>query len=92
MKKLTIKQIPKADRPYEKFEKYGATYLTDAELLAVIIKNGSKTLNCLDTSKYILLDTGNLELYEAALIRELLLYSTFKEQNLEVARQILNKA
>ena len=46
----------------------------------------------LDTSKYILLDTGNLELYEVALIRELLLYSTFKEQNLEVARQILNKA
>ncbi|MBQ9089743.1 MAG: NTP transferase domain-containing protein [Alphaproteobacteria bacterium] len=44
----------------------------------------------IDTSCYKMLDTGNLELYEAALIRELLLYSSFKERNMEVARRILN--
>lgn len=44
----------------------------------------------LDTAKYIMLDTGNLELYEAALIRELLSRSVFKEQNMEIARRILN--
>ena len=43
----------------------------------------------LDTAKYIMLDTGNLELYEAALIRELLSRSVFKEQNMEIARRIL---
>lgn len=44
----------------------------------------------LDPTEYVLLDTGNLELYEAALIRELLLHSRFGKQNREVARQILN--
>ena len=59
MNKLSIKQIPLEDRPYEKFEKLGEAYLTDAELLAVIIKNGSKSLNCLEIAKYILADHDN---------------------------------
>ncbi len=54
MNKLSIKQIPTQDRPYEKFERLGATYLTDAELLAIVIKNGSKSLNSLDMARYIL--------------------------------------
>ena len=54
MKKLSIKQIPIEDRPYEKFERLGPTYLTDAELLAIVIKNGSKSLNSLDIARYIL--------------------------------------
>ena len=54
MNKLSIKQIPLEDRPYEKFERLGATYLTDAELLAIVIKNGSKSLNSLDMARYIL--------------------------------------
>lgn len=54
MKKLSIKQIPIEDRPYEKFERLGASYLTDAELLAIVIKNGSKSLNSLDIARYIL--------------------------------------
>ena len=58
MNKLSIKQIPLEDRPYEKFERLGAKYLTDAELLAIIIKNGSKSFNSLDIARYIL---GNHE-------------------------------
>ena len=54
MKKLSIKQLPIEDRPYEKFERLGATYLTDAELLAIVIKNGSKDLNSIDIARYIL--------------------------------------
>ena len=54
MKKLTIKDIPTKDRPYEKFERLGANYLTEAELLAIIIKSGSKGLNSLDIARYIL--------------------------------------
>lgn len=59
MNKLSIKQIPLEDRPYEKFERLGEAYLTDAELLAVIIKNGSKSLNCLEIAKYILASHEN---------------------------------
>lgn len=54
MKKLSIKELPVLDRPYEKFEKLGASALTDAELLAVIIKSGSKKFNCLDIARHIL--------------------------------------
>ena len=42
MQKLTMKQLPKEDRPYEKCLESGATSLTDAELLAVIIRTGSR--------------------------------------------------
>ena len=59
MNKLSIKQIPLEDRPYEKFERFGARYLTDAELLAIIIKNGSRSLNSLDMARYILANHEN---------------------------------
>lgn len=59
MKRLSIKEIPFEDRPYEKFEKLGARYLTDAELLAVIIKNGTRDLNSLDLARYILSSHDN---------------------------------
>ncbi|MCI8409589.1 MAG: DNA repair protein RadC [Lachnospiraceae bacterium] len=42
MKHLTLKELPVSERPYEKCEKYGVASLSDAELLAVIIKTGSK--------------------------------------------------
>lgn len=39
---LTIKQLPEAERPYEKLELYGEKNLSNAELLAIIIKSGTK--------------------------------------------------
>lgn len=42
MKHLTLKELPVSERPYEKCEKYGASSLSDAELLAVILRTGSR--------------------------------------------------
>lgn len=39
---MKIKEIPQSERPYEKLEMYGAQALSNAELLAIIIKNGTK--------------------------------------------------
>ena len=39
---MKIKELPEMEKPYEKLENYGATKLSDAELLAVIIKSGTK--------------------------------------------------
>lgn len=39
---LKIKELPESERPYEKLEKYGEKALSNAELLAIIIKNGTK--------------------------------------------------
>ena len=40
-KNNTIKEMYREDRPYEKCERFGAENLTDAELLAVILRTGS---------------------------------------------------
>lgn len=42
------------DQPYEKFLAYGAQNLTDAELLAIIIRTGTKGEDALDLAKKIL--------------------------------------
>ncbi len=41
-KNFTMKELPVSEKPYEKCEKLGAGVLTDAELLAVILKTGTK--------------------------------------------------
>ena len=39
---IKIKELPIAERPYEKLELYGEKALSNAELLAIIIKSGTK--------------------------------------------------
>ena len=39
---INIKQLPEAERPYEKLELYGEKNLSNAELIAIIIKTGTK--------------------------------------------------
>lgn len=51
---LTVKELPVSERPYEKCEMYGPQYLSDAELLAVILKTGSKGLRAIDLAVNVL--------------------------------------
>lgn len=39
---IKIKELPFSERPYEKLEMYGANTLSNSELLAIIIKSGTK--------------------------------------------------
>lgn len=39
---VKIKEMYREERPYEKCEQYGAENLTDAELLAVLLRTGTK--------------------------------------------------
>ena len=39
---IKMKELPISERPYEKLERYGAEALTNSELLAIIIKTGTK--------------------------------------------------
>ena len=39
---IKIKELPITERPYEKLEMYGEKMLSNSELLAIIIKNGTK--------------------------------------------------
>ena len=42
MERYTMKELPVLERPYEKLELYGEKSLSNAELLAIIIKSGTK--------------------------------------------------
>lgn len=39
---IKMKELPLSERPYEKLEMYGAEVLTNSELLAIIIKTGTR--------------------------------------------------
>jgi len=49
-----MKDILLEDRPYEKLEQYGAEHLSDSELLAIIIKSGTKEMNSLKLAQVLL--------------------------------------
>ena len=42
---VSMKEMSETERPYEKSFKYGVEVLTDAELLAVILRTGSRKAN-----------------------------------------------
>lgn len=54
----TMKDIPNAERPYEKCLKQGAKALSDAELLAVLLRTGTKGENVLALAKRLLYQDG----------------------------------
>lgn len=51
---MTIKDLPQSERPYEKLELYGEKNLTNSELLAIIIKTGTKEHTSIDIARQIL--------------------------------------
>ncbi len=53
-----MKDIPNAERPYEKCLKQGAEALSDAELLAVLLRTGTKGENVLALAKRLLYQDG----------------------------------
>lgn len=49
-----MKELPPADRPYERCLKEGPEHLTDAQLLSIIIRTGSREENSLELASRIL--------------------------------------
>ena len=51
---MKIKELPETERPYEKLELYGERALSNAELLAIIIKSGTKDKTSIEIANEIL--------------------------------------
>lgn len=51
---MKIKELPINERPYERLEKYGPEILSDAELLAIILKTGTKEKTVVQIAQEIL--------------------------------------
>ena len=58
---MKIMDWPKHDRPREKLLNRGATALTDAELIAVFLRTGTKGSTALDIAKTLLEEFGGLK-------------------------------
>jgi len=59
-KNYTVKDWPNDERPRERLVKYGVDYLTDAELLGIILFNGYQGKTSVDIAKELLLKSGGL--------------------------------
>jgi len=49
--KQTVKEMQPDEQPREKLIRYGAESLSDAELLAILLRTGSREMNVIDTSR-----------------------------------------
>lgn len=54
MNSHTMKQLPEEERPYEKCLAYGPEVLTDSELLAVILRSGTRGISSVELASQIL--------------------------------------
>lgn len=58
--RTTIKDWPESERPREKMARHGAEVLSEAELLAILIRTGTKGATAVDLAKKLLSQTKNL--------------------------------
>ena len=68
---MNIKELPESERPYEKLELYGEKNLTNAELLAIIIKTGTKDKTSVDIARKILNLNDDYDKQNLNFLREL---------------------
>lgn len=68
---IKMKEMPISERPYEKLKMYGAETLTNSELLAIIIKNGTKEKTSLDLAKEVLKLNDNNEKDDLSFLQDI---------------------
>lgn len=70
-RRLTLKQIPATERPRERLIQEGASALTDAELLAIVLGSGTPSESALQLAQRILKECGELETLARMSVSEL---------------------
>ena len=68
---MSIKHWPEGERPREKLSALGAAALSDAELLAILLRTGIKGMSAVDLARYLLNEFGSLGRLMSAPEREL---------------------
>ncbi|HPQ38993.1 MAG TPA: hypothetical protein PLV45_01340 [bacterium] len=58
---FSIKQWPEGERPREKLIQFGAELLTDAELLAILLRIGNEGVSALDVGRELIAKLGGLQ-------------------------------
>ena len=68
---MKMKELPISERPYEKLEMYGAEALSNAELLAIIIKTGTSKESSVLVAKKILALSKNCNKNDLRFMQEI---------------------
>ena len=89
---IKMKELPKSERTYEKLEQYGEKTLTNAELLAIIIKAGTKDDTALGLAQKILMLNSNLEKDNLNFLREISVEELMKIKGIGKVKAIQIKA
>lgn len=61
-----IKDLPSIERPREKLQKYGAGKLSNSELLAILLRTGTKGKNAVEIAKQLLQKFGSAKIADAS--------------------------
>jgi DNA repair protein RadC len=69
---ILIKDVPKEERPRERLLKYGASALSNQELLAIIFGHGSKNESVMSLAQRVLIHFEGLPLLKDATVEELM--------------------
>ena len=89
---VKIKQMPESERPYEKLELYGEKNLSNAELLAIIIKSGRKDATSIEIANEILKLNKNLNNTDLNFLREISLEELMQIKGIGKVKAIQIKA
>ena len=68
---LKISEMPEADRPREKLAARGANALTDAELIAILLRTGVEGANAVEVARQLLEEHGSLGKLSRCSVKEL---------------------
>ena len=88
---MKMKELPISERPYEKLEMYGASALSNAELIAIIIKSGTKDESSVSIAQKILA-LGNQKENSLRFLQELSLEELKKIKGIGKVKAIQLKA
>lgn len=58
METTRIEDLPENLRPFEKYQRFGLNVLSDAELLALILRTGTRQINCMELCRRVLEQSG----------------------------------
>ena len=89
---MKIKELPLTERPYEKLEIYGAESLSNAELLAIIIKTGTKEQSTVSIAQNILKLNEQAEQENLRFLQEIALEEFMKIKGIGKVKAIQLKA
>ena len=68
---IKMKELPISERPYEKLKMYGAGNLSNSELLAIIIKSGTKEYTALDLANKVLKLNDNTDKEDLSFLQDI---------------------